>query len=90
MRGLPDDSMCHARQQGGDQFLGWGTERHLFAEMYDALNFNTAATGNWRKKPPKFKPFPRPSKKLQGKKKKVSVLDLHRKFTGMTSRNKGA
>ena len=81
IRGLPDTSMCHAREAGGDWNLGWGVERHMLAQIYDALNFNTAATGQCRKKPPKFKPFPRPKKPSEKKKKKVSVLDLHRKFT---------
>lgn len=87
IRGLPDTSMCHAREAGGDWNLGWGVDRHIMAQIYDALNFNTAATGNWKKKPPKFKPFPRP-KKPEAKPKKVSVLDLYHKFTNM-SRKKG-
>lgn len=66
---------------GGRQFYGWGVDRYIAAEMYDAMNLNTAACGNWAKgKAPKFKPFQRPQKDLPGGKKKTSVMDLHRSF----------
>jgi hypothetical protein len=39
VEGLPDDGLLAAHQQGGDEhwreFLGWGSERHMFANLYD-------------------------------------------------------
>jgi hypothetical protein len=35
-------------------------DRHLAADTYDALNLNTRATGNWRKKAPELPAWPRP------------------------------
>ena len=50
--GLPDTSLTAALASGGREHYGWGVDRHLAADTYDALNLNTRATGNWRKKPP--------------------------------------
>ena len=80
IRGLPDDSMTHALKQGGIQFLGWGTDRHMAASTYDAINNNTVATGNWSKKPPKIPTYPRPSVKIL-EKPKATVLSLFNKLT---------
>lgn len=61
---LPDTSMTSALVQGGSDFLGWGADRHLLANLYDALNTNTRVSGNWAKgKPPKIDAYPRPTKK---------------------------
>jgi hypothetical protein len=87
---LPDDSLTAALMGGGRQFFGWGLDRYMVAELYDAINAQTRVTGNWAKKPPKIKPFPRPDKKkptkadaaLAKKGKKVSVADLYRRMTG--------
>lgn len=81
VQGLPDTSLTSALARGGRQFHGWGVERYMMAELYDALNANTAATGQWKKGPPKFKPFPRPQTEELGKRRKVSVRDLHAGFT---------
>lgn len=57
------------------------------ADIFDALNQNTRATGQWGKgKAPKFKPWPRPAatkKKQAGEKKpkRISVADIYKKFT---------
>ena len=79
--GLPDTSLTSAMSAGGRQFYGWGVERYMMAEIYDALNLNTQATGQWKSKPPKFKEFPRPQMKKpegeQEKKKKVTIRDLY-------------
>jgi len=72
---LPDTSRTAALASGGYEHLGWGLDRHLLASIYDAVNANTVATGNYKKKP-KIDPFPRP--KPKGKKKKRTVADIHR------------
>lgn len=80
MRGLPDTSLTSALFQGGREFYGWGQDRHLYADIYDALIFNTRATGHW-KKSPEIPNWPRPtSKKNESKKSKASVKDLWAAF----------
>jgi hypothetical protein len=77
---LPDDSLTAALRQGGHQYLGWGTERYLQANLYDALNLNTRATGNWKNgKAPNIPDFPRPKKSIDPaapKKPKTSVREI--------------
>jgi hypothetical protein len=61
VRRLPDDSLTIALASGGRAHFGWGADRHLLADVYDALNQNTRATGNWAKgKVPTFPAWPRP------------------------------
>jgi hypothetical protein len=84
---LPDDSLTIALASGGRAHFGWGVDRHLLADLYDALNQNTRATGNWAKgKVPTFPAWPRPkaraATKVEPPKKKVTVADLWRKFQG--------
>lgn len=68
--------MTQAEEQGSLDHLGWDTDRYALAAIYDAINLNTRATGNWGKgKAPKFKPFYRPSSK-KSKKKAVSKKDV--------------
>lgn len=75
--GLPDDSMTAALASGGKENYGWGTDRHLLADLYDAINQNTRASGSWGKKgAPKIDPYPRPKSKAAKAKKKVTVADL--------------
>lgn len=53
------------------------------ADIYDALNQNTRATGQWGKgKPPAIPEWPRPKNKskTEEKKPKVTVADLYKKF----------
>lgn len=79
---LPDTSLTSALASGGREFFGWGADRHIAADLFDAINQNTRACGNWGKKPPKIEPRPRPGR---GKnKKKVGVADLFRRFTSKT------
>jgi len=78
---LPDDSLTHALLKGGHEHLGWGLDRHLQASIFDAIQINTRATGNF-KKPPKFEPWPRPKSKAKGK-KRVSVRDVFAKFQNL-------
>lgn len=66
--------------RGGREFFGWGQDRHLLADLFDALNLNTQATGQWGKSgPPKFPEYPRP--KVQQPKQKVTVASLWAKFS---------
>ena len=51
----------------------------MLADLFDAINQNTRACGNWgNKKAPKIEPRPRP--KQGKKKKKVSVADIFQRF----------
>lgn len=53
----------------------------MLADLYDALNLNTRATGNWQKgKVPKFPEYPRPKKKgddAPAPKRKVTVKEIY-------------
>lgn len=77
VQALPDDSLTVALMQGGRQHFGWGHDRHLRASLYDAINQNTIASGNW-KKPPRFPAWPRPE--VVKKKKRRSVADMWAAF----------
>lgn len=81
---LPDTSLTTALAAGGREHFGWGVDRYLAADTYDALNQNTRASGNWGKKgAPKIAPWPRPNdtkKKQDAKDKPVTVADIWRKF----------
>lgn len=59
---LPDNSLTAALANGGRQFFGWGQTQFMLADIFDAVNLNTRASGNW-KKPPKIPEYPRPKKK---------------------------
>lgn len=74
---LPDDSLTAALMHGGRQFFGWGSDRYILADIYDAINVNTTATGNWKKgKQPDIPSYPRPSDEEKKKKKRTSVRDV--------------
>jgi hypothetical protein len=83
---LPDTSLTVALASGGRQHFGWGVDRHLLADVYDALNQNTRATGNWAKgKVPTFPAWPRPKPAAEAAKadqprKPVTVADLYQRF----------
>ncbi len=80
---LPDTSMTVALMSGGPQFRGWSEDRSLFALIYDAIQQNTLATGNWKQgKEPTFKPYPRPSGKgaEESKKNRPSLSDIQSKL----------
>lgn len=76
---LPDNSLTSALASGGREFFGWGMERHMLADLFDAINQNTRASGNWGKKPPKIEPRPRPGRGKSAK-KKTSVADIFKRF----------
>lgn len=77
--------MTVALAAGGREHFGWGVDRHMAADLYDALNQNTRATGNWGKgKTPKFPEYPRPKAKAKtekAKKKIASVADIYKAFS---------
>ncbi|ATI18801.1 tail assembly chaperone [Streptomyces phage Diane] len=84
---LPDTSLTMALASGGREHFGWGIDRHMSADIFDAINQNTRATGQWGKgKAPKIPAWPRPKAKkksegTEGKKgRRVSVADLYKKF----------
>lgn len=82
--------MTAALSQGGREYFGWGVDRHLNADLFDALNVNTKATGQWKKgKAPDFPLWPRPGRKSEGKGKrgtkanqppKTTLADLYKQF----------
>lgn len=76
---LPDTSMTSALARGGIEHRGWGPERYMLADIYDAIALNTRVSGSWRKgKEPKFPPYPRPGDpdKKGSKKKSRTVASL--------------
>ena len=80
---LPDTSLTVALASGGRAHFGWGINRHLLADVYDALNANTRATGNWAKgKAPTIPAWPRPDAKASTPqaKKPVSVAQVYQQF----------
>ena len=77
LRGLPDTSLTHALIAGGREFHGWGQDRHLRADTYDALNWQTKVVGQWGKGgPPKVSDYPRPTHIQEAKKKPKTVKEL--------------
>lgn len=82
---LPDTSLTAALAAGDREYFGWGVDRHISADLFDAININTQATGNWKKgKAPDFPQWPRPGakKKKERSKPRTSVADLYKKMTG--------
>ncbi|WP_238323847.1 hypothetical protein [Salinispora pacifica] len=79
---LPDTSLTVALASGGRDRFGWGQDRYLLADLFDAITTNTRATGNWQKgKAPKFDAYPRPRSKSQaGPKKPASVADIYKRL----------
>ncbi|MEU7905891.1 hypothetical protein [Actinoplanes sp. NPDC049118] len=81
---LPDTSLTAALAAGGREHFGWGVDRHLIADLYDALNQNTRATGNWAKgKAPALPAWPRPKATASRaeQQKPVTVADLYTRLT---------
>ncbi|GAB3830218.1 hypothetical protein GCM10028799_57330 [Kribbella italica] len=82
-RGLPDTCLTMALVAGGREHYGWGQDRHLAADNYDALNQNTRATGQWKGKAPNIPLYPRPESvkpKPDEREKPKTVADLYRGF----------
>lgn len=83
-RGLPDTCLTVALASGGREFRGWGVDRHMSADLYDALNQNTRATGHWDKKAPDIPAYPRPDGKTKPEErpKAKTVAELYAGFQG--------
>jgi hypothetical protein len=80
LRALPDTALTPALAAGNPQMYGWGVDRHLAADLYDAVNANTRATGQWKRKPPQIPRWPRPKPKTSGG--KTTVASLHARLGG--------
>lgn len=60
---LPAESKTVALMEGADDwrtYVGRDAHWYALADLYDAVNQNTRATGNWKRKAPKIAPYPRP------------------------------
>lgn len=68
--------MTKALMRGGREHFGWGREHYMLADLYDAMNLNTQATGNWKNKAPDIPKYPTP--KLTPKaKKRTTVKEIY-------------
>lgn len=76
IEGIPEDSAFFTSVRGAD-WAGWTRTESLLADIYDAVNVNTTATGRWKKRPPKIQPYPRPKSR---RRKVTTVADLKRKY----------
>ena len=81
IEGLPDTSYTHAVSSGGMEWMGWGKDRQIMADLYDAVNTNTYMTGMYRKRPKEPVKWPRPwdkkSRKTKAEKgRKATVKDV--------------
>jgi hypothetical protein len=65
IRQLPLESRTVSARRGGDEFLGWGVDRYMFAQLLDAVQMTTHAVvqSNSKKKVKAPKPVYRPGKK---------------------------
>lgn len=83
VEGLPSGSMTVAMKRAGSNesekysdFLEWGRTENILADLFDVIQENTRVTGQFKKTPPPFPPYPgRPQVK-----KKATVKDLFRRF----------
>ncbi len=77
VEGLPDDSRTAAAMAGGNQFRGWDLHARILADLVDSVQAVMVAAGNWKKHPPKVKPYPRPASR---KKKATTIADIKARF----------
>lgn len=73
---LPEESALVAALRGGGEWRGWTRTHSLLADIYDAVNVNTRATGQWKKSPPKIPPWPRP----KVRRPRVTVAEIRSRF----------
>ena len=78
---LPDTSLTTALASGGREHFGWGQDRHLAADLYDAITLNTRASGNWGKTVPDIPDWPRPTTTSVEEKKRPTVKDLWQRLS---------
>lgn len=87
--GLPEGSMTAAQIEDVEHWrilVGVTRQDYQLAAIYDALNMNTRATGNF-KKPPTFDPYPTPDIRLKEirkkeERKKEGLNGLFKRMTG--------
>lgn len=75
---LPDTSLTSALQAGGWEFFGWGLDRHIAADVHDAIQFHSEVGVPWEKRP-ELPRWPRPTTadaSAEKPKKKATVRDL--------------
>lgn len=83
---LPEGSHYHASVLGDeDEALFIGVDKHyrLLAALFDAVNMNTVATGQFKKRP-KIEPWPLPEaakKKREKARKPRDIRSLHAMFS---------
>lgn len=81
MQGLPEDSLTFALANGNRELHGYSRVLSVLKDVFDAINVNTQATGNWKSKPPNLPLAPRPKVVDREKPKKpVSVAELYSRF----------
>jgi hypothetical protein len=78
---LPDTSLTAALALGGREFFGWGQDRVMAADLYDAMSLNTRAAGRWAKKPPDIPEYPRPKSQQEEPKRATTVAELYKQLT---------
>lgn len=77
VEGLPEDSATVAAMRGGADWRGWTQQARILADVYDAINLNTRASGRWKKRAPKIDPYPRP-KRARSRRRGQSISDIRR------------
>lgn len=90
---LPEDSLTVALASGGRHLMGWTQALDQGANIFDAINLNTRATGMWDGKPPKLPEAYRPTRpkstagETSAPKREASVKDVFNWLT--TQQGKG-
>lgn len=70
------------------EYLGADAHYMALAGIYEAVNQNTRATGNWKGKPPRMDPWPTPGIAAERAKKSrapeaTTLDDIFRRLSGM-------
>ena len=76
VKALPDTSLFHAEISGGPEYRGWGRDRHLLADLYNAVIMNTTVSGHWADGAPDIPMYPRPGDAAPAEKPKQTVKSL--------------
>lgn len=80
---LPTESLTSALMRGSRDYFELSREWRVLADIYDAIQLNTIASGNWKKgKQPAFKPYPRPDTEAEKAPPKQAVKSLFGMFLG--------
>jgi hypothetical protein len=70
IRNLPPESATVAELRGGPEFLGWGNDRYMMADLIDAIRelIYVQVASKSKKKPQPPKPYERPDTRVKTKK----------------------